>query len=348
MKRGEKALDYKNGGIIQPGKIIGMSDRKKTGWAQLLAGLIIAAPLAFWIAISLELFLTKLPAPNFSGPIADHVQLSRPDTFRLAVLGDCRGNTGPVETILLDARERADAALIMGDLVDRGSRILFRYLWREIHERVPGLPIFFGIGNHDLIAGKSGDLFRSYFGPDHFWQRFGRNLFLMINNVERDRWKGEVDWLTQALKEQWQAGDHVYLFMHKPTYDEGSEPGMSAAQSEKLYQVLSRYPNVTILASHDHTYREYSFNGIPVYVTGEAGAPQHRSPPSYGYILMECGRENCRLTHRVLGYIPPRDYLERRAFTDLYWAWPLLSLLAAVGMLIVSRVRKKSTPADKA
>lgn len=313
--------------------------RKALTWT--VATLTAAAPLAIWAYISIWLYLTPSPPPAFSGEVAENIQLKTPETFRLAVLGDCRDNYAPVETLLKDAQTRADAAVIMGDLVNGGDRVLFRYLWKELHGAAPGFPLFFGIGNHDLAPGKNGDNYRAYFGPDHYWWRFGKNLFVMINNVERVRWKAELAWMDQVFREQGRPGDRIYIMMHKPPYLEGDEPGMPTGQSDTLHEFLAPHPNVTLLASHDHIYKEFNFQGIPVFVTGEAGAPQRRDPPLYGYILLECSLENCKLTHRELGFIASAGEGRKKVFVDFYRGWPVMALISGLTMIVLDRKRKK-------
>ena len=77
----------------------------------------LAVPLAIWFYATEELFFIRHGGPNFSGDIASHLRLKNKDTFRLAVMGDVRGTTTVMETILDGAKSNYDAAVILGDLV---------------------------------------------------------------------------------------------------------------------------------------------------------------------------------------------------------------------------------------
>jgi hypothetical protein len=115
---------------------------------------------------------------------------------------------------------------------------------------------------------------------------------------------------------------------------------MKMKNSRQLLDILPKGADITILASHIHSYMEYDFHGIPVYVTGEAGAPREDvSRPSYGYISVECGADDCHLSHINLGYIPTGDlYIEKFVLIYFYWFWPVLSLL--VGMIYLRLWRR--------
>lgn len=294
--------------------------------------------------ISYELFGTRPVGPNFSGEVAERVPLANPRVFRLAVLGDCRGNTEALEAILEHARGRADAAVILGDIVDYASGIQYRFVNREITEATGGMPVFTGIGNHDLDRKGRGDFFRGYFGPDHWWWRFGHNLFLMLNNVEESRWVAELEWLSQTLRQEVQPADHIWLMMHKPPALDTDllQHTLSGEKSAELFNLFREFPKLSILASHIHVLKEYDFHGFPVIISGAAGAPQHLDPPSYGYFLLECTPENCRSNQINLGPIPQGDLvIEKSLLLFYYYPGTVGIALAAVGLGIYHRRRNQ-------
>jgi len=321
---------------------------KRSSYGPVLAWLALLAAATMWSYISYELFFTKPAGPNFSGEVAEWIPLQTPGVFRLAVLGDCRGNTEALEAILEHARRRADAAVILGDIVDHASGIQYRFVNLEIFESARGLPVFTGIGNHDLDRSERGDFFRKYFGPDHWWWRFGRNLFLMTNNVEDTRWDGERDWLSQALDRQARPGDHIFVMMHKPPAlsTDPLEHTLSSHKSKELLQLLSVHPNLTILASHIHELKEYDFHGIPVFISGAAGAPQRLDPPLYGYFLLQCSLENCQPERMELGSIPPSGFFSEKSLLLKYYYVELTGIILAAGLLARYQWRRRKRPAN--
>lgn len=321
-------------------------EKRRTGLL-ILSWLALWAVAGLWGWISYELFFTKPAGPNFSGEVATRIPLQTPGLFRLAVLGDCRGNTEALEAILEHARQRADAAVILGDIVDYASGIQHRFVNREIFESARGLPVFTGIGNHDLDRADRGDFFRKYFGPDHWWWRFGRNLFLMTNNVEDSRWDEERDWLSQALDRQTRPGDHIFVMMHKPPAlsTDPYEHTLSSHKSKELYQMISVHPNATILASHIHELKQYDFHGIPVFISGAAGAPQHLDPPLYGYFLLQCTPEKCRLERIDLGPVSPSDLFIEKIFLLHCYYGELAGIGLAAWLLGRYHWRRRKRPA---
>jgi len=311
--------------------------------ARLSPFLAVTIPLAIWFYATYELFFTRHAGPNFSGEVSEHLVLKHDGRFKLAVMGDVRGNTEVMEDILRSVRSDHDAAVILGDLVYFPSIVRLGYINREINETAGDMPVFTVIGNHDLSKkNDSGDHFREFFGPDHYWWEFGSIVFIAINNVERDRWENELKWLGETLRKHTGAGDKIFLLMHKPPANEPGFYGMTMEASEQLHDILPEEADITMFASHFHGYMEYDFHGIPVYVTGEAGAPSKNVPPSYGYISLECTPNDCELTHVNTGYISRGDlYLEKFILIYCYYFWPFLSLLA--GALAIYFYRKRKT-----
>lgn len=320
-----------------------MTTAKKSILIKGLIGLfLVAAPLGLWGYINYYLYSAPLPPPNFSGEVQARIKLQDQERFRLALIGDCQGSVHVIGVILKDAMPRADAGVMLGDIVDYGAPRFFRQIIVKIQATAPEFPLGYVLGNHDLGAHNSGDLFRHYFGADRFWWRFGRNLFIGFNNAERGRWVDEqIPWLKETLREQAREGDRIYLLMHKPPYVNDDLLGMTASHTEKLWAVLAPYPNLTIFTGHIHTHKELDFRGRPLYITGEAGAPQEVDPANYSYLLLDCSRENCSVSRRDLGHLPRHNYLELKIVQDLYWFWPALAGAGLVFLAIIARKRKE-------
>jgi 3',5'-cyclic AMP phosphodiesterase CpdA len=298
-----------------------------------------AVAIAVWAKAAHYSWVARPWDRNFSGQITDRVKLREPGRLTLAVMGDCRDNWVVIDRILAEARDQADAAVVIGDLISGASRPGFIFFLRDSRHFAGAMPVYTGIGNHDLSHDHDGDLYREYFGPDHWWWRWHDVTFVMINNVERTVYEDQLAWLGQALRDHAGAG-HVFLMMHIPPYL-NDEEGMNERRTRQLEDVIAPYrERLTIIASDIHTHRELDYHGIPLYITGEAGAPQKVSPPVYGWLLFECGRDDCQITRVNMGFIPHDTRIPGPALAA-YWFYglPALALASLIGAA-VTIVRK--------
>jgi hypothetical protein len=287
-----------------------------------------------------HVFWVMRPWPrNFSGQVEGQVKLREPGTLRLAVMGDCRDNWAVIDRILEKAKKRTDAAVVIGDLVSGASRPGFIFFLNDAQKFAGAMPVYTGIGNHDLSHDRDGSLYREYFGPDHWWWRYHGVLFVMINNVERGVYEDQLAWLVKTLHDHAAAG-RVILMMHIPPYL-NDEEGMNERRTRQLEEVIAPYrQRLTIIASDIHTHRELDYGGIPLYITGEAGAPQKTSPPVYGWLLLECAQDDCKITHVNMGFLPRDTRIPGPALSS-YWFYGLPSLaLASILGAVVSIARK--------
>jgi predicted phosphodiesterase len=285
---------------------------------------------------------------NFSGPIEEVVPLKDTDRFSVAILGDCRGNTEAMEKVIHHARMNSDFAFILGDLILHGEQKYFHFFIRELNEYQGNLPVFTVIGNHDLDRDKKGRLFEEYFGPYHFYMMCGKTLFIAINNVEEGVWDEELAWLDHVLYEKARDADLVFLLMHKqPFYEHAKRhKPLSLEETSSLMQVIHHYQVAAIFAGHFHGYKNYEYEGIPVYVSGEAGAIQVRQPPDFGYLLLHVENREYRVDHVQLGNIFDWDIFEYYCLVVLHSYWPFICALCFAILIIMwyqSRIKFQSS-----
>jgi len=267
----------------------------------------------------------------------DNLDIEDPNDFTVAVMGDCRGNTEAFEQIIWQAKKNSDFAFILGDLVHWGKPEQFDFFIRELNEEQGELPVYTVIGNHELDYKKSSDLYKKVLGATHYWLMSGKTLFVAFNNVEKSVWKDELKWLNNTLAAKSPEASLVFVLMHKqPHYEyrEDHRP-LSKKETRQLMKVLHRYPVDAVFASHLHSYVNYTHEGIPVYITGEAGAPQDRNPPIYGYVLLHIKNDNFSVEHIEMENVTNWDYFEYVFLVALFPVWPWASL-SFFGMLCLT------------
>jgi len=297
-------------------------------------------PLAVWLFISTGALMPECPRRNFSGAVTDRIALARPDVFRLAVLSDAHNNFRVMDAVMRDAQSRADAALELGDFSQRGLIIEYRLYLEHMLGAGWKIPVYTALGNHDLgFWDDTGNLFRETFGPDHFSWSCGDNLIVVSNNVEKERWPAEIEWLKDTLKGRVPGKGTVLLLQHKPPYLDAEFPGMTLGSSDKLAKVVRGRVDA-IVAGHAHEHREFKWSGAPVTVLASAGGWQEADPPQYGYLLIECGERECKSAYHEVGYVAPGPQIAKILLVDCYWGWLILSL-AAASMIVVFYLRKR-------
>ncbi len=199
--------------------------------------------------------------------------------FRFAVVGDNRGNMGVFEEIL--ARIKTDDVrfiLHTGDIVKRCNPRQFDWVLHELGEEELGMPFCAVPGNHDIDsdardAGKSYRHYEKAFGPRRYWFSYGNALFVAVDDSTERCGPEELIWLDRTLNRLRDDYQFCFVYMHVPPRDPRSG-GCHAleAGARELTDVLSKHRVSAVFASHIHGYFEDRIGGIPVFITGGAGA----------------------------------------------------------------------------
>ena len=278
---------------------------------------------------------------NFSGRL-DPVLAPKPlADFRVAIIGDSRGNMEAAEHVITDARSKSDFGFILGDLVRYGSDSQFHYLIQELNELEKAFgrpyPIYTLVGNHDL-SGHNSDAYRKFFGPEHYYFFAGDTLFVAINNCITGSYQAELGWMDRVLNENSSKAKQVFVLMHIPpfvvTKNMGHHPPMTRQQTDQLMKVLHKYPIRAIFASHIHDNLQYQSEGIKVYVNGEGGAEQSHRTPQYGYLLLTVAGTDYQVEHVALGNIHNDDAIEQLLVVKCRPVWPWLAGICLAGILL--------------
>lgn len=190
---------------------------------------------------------------------------------------------------VLRLRQRPDAVVVTGDLVDFGRQAEYTRL-RELLAPLT-MPVYLMPGNHDDRDGL-----RQAF-PEHRWLaptvrlsdgaapvqygvRIGRLHLLTLDTVAPNQSHGELcdarlDWLESALAER--TGEPVIVAMHHPPFTTlighmdkiGLKSGI-----ERLATILARHPNVErVICGHLHRSIDVRFGGT---IASTCPGPAHQ------------------------------------------------------------------------
>lgn len=126
-----------------------------------------------------------------------------------------------------------------------------------------GAPIFYTIGNHDLNFKEKSfqdrdKSFESVFGPSYYAFEYGKELFLVLNNIfpiDEKGYVGRLDetqkaFIKNLIEEKKTNFNSIHLFMHIPLEE--------MEDKEWLIKTLEPFKKVLISAGHTHTqYHKY-------------------------------------------------------------------------------------------
>jgi 3',5'-cyclic AMP phosphodiesterase CpdA len=217
--------------------------------------------------------------PQLNAAAAQRIteRLAGSDNFTFALVGDSRGNPGKFREILAAAAAH-DPAFIMhaGDFSTIGSAEQYAEAVK-VMQGCP-VPVVVITGNHDLVTDK-GRFFEQVFGPLDFYFQAGNFRFICINNTD-DVLDGRFIRLpagdAPATLEELAAGKlPACIVMHQPPATTSMQDHVSVPVTAPL-TVLLQKPGVdirAILCGHVHGYASAELEGVPVIISGGAGAP---------------------------------------------------------------------------
>jgi 3',5'-cyclic AMP phosphodiesterase CpdA len=204
-------------------------------------------------------------------------RLAGSDNFTFALIGDSRGNPGKFREILAAAAAH-DPGFIFhaGDFSTIGSAGQYA----EAVKVMQGCPVPVVVipGNHDLVMDK-GRFFEQVFGPLDFYFQAGNFRFICINNTD-DVLDGPFIRLPAGdapanLEELAEGKLPVCIVMHQPPATASIKDHVSVPVTAPLTALLQK-PGVdirAILCGHVHGYAATELEGVPVIISGGAGAP---------------------------------------------------------------------------
>jgi 3',5'-cyclic AMP phosphodiesterase CpdA len=211
---------------------------------------------------------------------------------RIAVFGDVRSNAAVLEEIIKGIEDdgKYDFAICTGDMVKNPTEADYRLFCDESLEELRETPLLFVPGNHDVDTDVSHPtaMYEKYFGEPYYSFSMGGALFVVIDNTVIPMDEKQYSWLKNLLATERSKYGALVVFMHSPPIDlrgGGAWHAMDKAEGAALLELLKQYNTSAIFCSHIHSFYEWEWNGIPIWVSGGGGASQDEDkPPLYHYL----------------------------------------------------------------
>jgi rubrerythrin len=194
-------------------------------------------------------------------------QIGNFDSF--TIMGDpgCDGLGAEIMTTFAKGLTAApsDFAVILGDIVPVNKEILYQRMAEFINLIAP-YPVYLLCGNHDTSN------YEQYFGLRNYLLVNDRVLFIVLDNSRRKFDEAALAFLKDSLKNH--SRDNIMLLFHIPPPNRISRNAVTAEEWEKTASIYRPYKQKIkyILSGHVHTFFEDVIDGIPLIVSGGAGA----------------------------------------------------------------------------
>jgi len=305
--------------------------------------------IALWCLIGAVLLLTARLTWGFAHshvepgrlpPAGESLQGKTPFTF--AVVGDNRGNNAVFDEILASIRQDGVSLVIhTGDIVKECTKQNYEWILHELAETHPGVPFCAVPGNHDE-ASSGTNIYRLYeraFGPRRYWFSYGNTMFVGLGNYGRTETyrQEDLDWLDETLCQHRGGYKNCIAFMHVPPRDPraGRHHAQSESAGEAMMGVLEKHSVTALFAGHIHSYLEDQMDGIPIYITGGAGAERVEPVVAYHYLLCAVQSDGKLEVRKVdVRDVVNTDYPEY-AFSVKF---PVAASLVGVGVLLLAGI----------
>lgn len=197
-----------------------------------------------------------------------------------AVLGDIHENTGSLKKAIKDLykiNSDMDVLVLNGDIVDQGSDKQYNSIKNVLSKNKKLLPeaIIKNIGNHEFFqynietnspeqvqgfinkylefAGESNVYHDTWVRGYHFISLGSEDgNSETLNSITAFISDKQLKWFEEKLGANYQKGRPIFVFLHQPL-DYGNGGWIGVKQSEQIKEILSRYPEVILFSSHNHS-----------------------------------------------------------------------------------------------
>ena len=214
--------------------------------------------------------------------------------FKFIVCGDPQNNYDVFNRVL-EAAKSVDFLIIAGDLTGSGTETEFRSFLDAVD--ASGVTYYTVPGNHDVATSPvSGNYTRFMGAPYRSFGHKNTHFVLMDNSTPNlGFYEEQRRWARRDLEAARGAGfDHIVAVAHVPPgYPYSARavkdqiPGLDA--NREMPSLLEKGGADVLFCGHVHTYLEESSGGLPIVITGGAGAPLLNvgGEAYYHYVLVE-------------------------------------------------------------
>jgi len=232
----------------------------------------------------------RIPEPILP-PAGEVIPQSAPFTF--AIMGDNRGHMGTVTDILHRAQaDQARVILHVGDLAETCSEREYDWLLETIHKAKLSVPFCAVPGNHDLASKTAPPdercrFYERAFGQRCYWFALGDALFVALDNSTGVFSADDLRWLDDTLGRLRGQFPLCFVVMHEPIRDPrpGNAHSMGKEGGDALAAMFKKYHVSAMFTGHIHAFLEGNVEGVPVYITGGAGATLYEPERVHHYAL---------------------------------------------------------------
>ena len=224
---------------------------------------------------------------------------SDPADYSFVVLGDSRGNDKVFRrTLALAASYKPLFVLHGGDVAENGSREELDRFLAIVAEQLPETPLFVVVGNHE----RDKRLFAELIGPLNFTIDSARlDLKLVaVDNSGSALKPAALEYLYLQLREKRRTS---FVAMHVPPKTPRWEWHTFSEGATELAKLLAGERVAMAFFSHVHQFDQDELAGVPVFITGGAGAPlvsRTRFPGEPLYHLLVVRVRNGRATAQMV------------------------------------------------
>ena len=236
-------------------------------------------------------------------------RLAGSDNFTFAVVGDSRGNPEKFQEILAAAAAHDPAFIIhAGDFSTIGSAGQYAEAVKVLQGCA--VPVVVVPGNHDMVA-EGGKIFRRVFGPPDFYMQIGTYRFIFIDTTD-----GKLDGEFVSLPGKKEllpldricaGADNVVIVAHTPPAIATLRVHGAEAITGPFIELIrnNSFRIRAVLCGHLHGYAQASVSGVPLIISGGAGAPLYSDRGEgfvgrFNYVLVNVrGRSLSHTVHFV-------------------------------------------------
>ncbi len=209
-------------------------------------------------------------------------------SFSFIVCGDPQNNYEVFDKVL-EAAKSVDFLIIAGDVTGSGTSVEFSNFVSRM--KASGVTYYCVPGNHDVATSPVESSYARYCGQPYYSFDHENSHFVMIDDSTPSQgfYPAERQWVRQDLAAaKRKPYEHVFAVAHVPPgYPFSTKPKAEDARGIDANALLA--PELKnggveeLFCGHLHAYTEEVDDGLPVTITGGAGAPLHFSASNGGY-----------------------------------------------------------------